>query len=338
MSVLVETTIGSFGVTLDCKDSSVEAYNFLKLCKANYYNYQCFYDIRKGHSIEFGDGLYRFKDRKELRVHSTFINSLLNKNNVDTIVPELATCSSSVNTKEADMGRIGFKTTFKDKERLIGSKVVVALTDWDSNDGSVSFFGRVNRRNWDVLDNFNRAIIDEKNELVTDIRIIKMHILKDPFPDPEGFCEYEISLPIDEVRLPQHIIDNSVPSSSKEIQDIKKDILRKETTLEIIGDIPSVGVRPLENVLFICKLNPSTKAKDIAMIFQRFGEIKSVEIIKDKESGYSLGYGFIEFTTKHSCELAYTKMESTIIDDRRIHVDFCQSVGKLSKDWIEGKL
>jgi peptidyl-prolyl cis-trans isomerase-like 4 len=54
--------------------------------------------------------------------------------------------------------------------------------------------------------------------------------------------------------------------------------------------------------------------------------------VRDKEKGESLGYAFIDFETKESCEMAYLKMENVIIDDRRIHVDFSQSVAKLWND------
>ena len=105
--------------------------------------------------------------------------------------------------------------------------------------------------------------------------------------------------------------------------------------LEIIGDLPSADVKPPENVLFVCKLNPITQAEDLKMIFSRFGPISSCEVIKDRESGASLGYAFIEFESKESCEQAYLKMDNVLIDDRRVKVDFSQSVAKLHKQWIE---
>ena len=64
-------------------------------------------------------------------------------------------------------------------------------------------------------------------------------------------------------------------------------------------------------------------------IANRFGKILSCEIIRDWKTGDSLNYAFIEFETKEECEAAYFKMENVLIDDRRIHVDFSQSVSKL---------
>lgn len=54
-------------------------------------------------------------------------------------------------------------------------------------------------------------------------------------------------------------------------------------TLEIVGDLPHADIKPPENVLFVCKLNPVTRSEDLELIFSRFGEIRSCEIIRDKK-------------------------------------------------------
>lgn len=61
----------------------------------------------------------------------------------------------------------------------------------------------------------------------------------------------------------------------------------------------------------------------------RFGTIVSCEIIRDFKSGDSLQYAFVEFSTPEECEKAYLKMDNVLIDDRRIHVDFSQSVSRM---------
>ena len=96
----------------------------------------------------------------------------------------------------------------------------------------------------------------------------------------------------------------------------------------MLGDLPDADVKPPENVLFVCQLNPITEDEDLRMIFFRFG-VKSCEIIRDHETGNSLGYAFIEFETEQGAVDAYYKMNNVLIDDRRIKVDFSQSVSKL---------
>jgi len=67
-------------------------------------------------------------------------------------------------------------------------------------------------------------------------------------------------------------------------------------------------------------------AEDLELIFSRFGPILSCEVIRDKKTGDSLQYAFIEFENQKDCEQAYLKMQGVLIDDHRIHVDFSQSV------------
>lgn len=55
----------------------------------------------------------------------------------------------------------------------------------------------------------------------------------------------------------------------------------------------------------------------------------SCEVIRDHATGESLQYAFVEFEDQRSCEQAYLKMDNVLIDDRRIHVDFSQSVSKI---------
>lgn len=92
-----------------------------------------------------------------------------------------------------------------------------------------------------------------------------------------------------------------------------------------MGDLPDADMKPPENVLYVCKLNPLTEEKDLEIVFSKFGGIKNCEVARDWKTGMSLQYAFIEFDTVASCEEAYVKMENALINDRRIHVDFCQS-------------
>ena len=125
----------------------------------------------------------------------------------------------------------------------------------------------------------------------------------------------------------------TLPEEEAEAERRKQAARASALTLEMVGDLPFANVRPPENVLFVCKLNPATRDEDLELIFSRFGKVLSCEVIRDKKTGDSLQYAFIEFGSKEDCERAYFKMQGVLIDDHRIHVDFSQSVSKLSNDW-----
>nr|CCC48118.1 putative RNA-binding protein [Trypanosoma vivax Y486] len=105
-------------------------------------------------------------------------------------------------------------------------------------------------------------------------------------------------------------------------------------TLNLLDGIADVSgeLKPQGNVLFVCKLNPFTTSEGLKMCFSQFGEIKSVEVLQDRKTGNSLCYGFVEFAEEEACFRAFQKMDNALIDDRRIHVDFSQSVSKLWAD------
>ncbi|GBE59327.1 RNA recognition motif domain containing protein [Babesia ovata] len=121
----------------------------------------------------------------------------------------------------------------------------------------------------------------------------------------------------------------------------------RAVVLEILGDIPDADVAPPKNVLFVCKLNQVTEQDDLKLIFsrleshiptlyvRRFGPVRSCDVIRDYKTGDSLQYAFVEFESEEACNDAYFKMQNVLIDDRRIHVDFCQSVSGFWKRFKE---
>ena len=141
---------------------------------------------------------------------------------------------------------------------------------------------------------------------------------------------------------PKVITDSNRIGAEEEIDDYKgltedqiRELIGKREAkanaqiLEMVGDIPDADAKPPENVLFVCKLNPVTTDEDLEIIFSRFGAIASCEVIRDQKSGDSLQYAFIEFENEEDCIKAYFKMDNVLIDDRRIHVDFSQSLAKV---------
>ena len=66
--------------------------------------------------------------------------------------------------------------------------------------------------------------------------------------------------------------------------------------------------------------------EDLEIIFSRFGKVTSCDIVRDYKTGDSLNYAFIGFGSKEEAEAAYFKMDNVLIDDRRIHIDFSQSM------------
>eukprot|EP00340_Litonotus_pictus_P011757 CAMPEP_0170536240 /NCGR_PEP_ID=MMETSP0209-20121228/102040_1 /TAXON_ID=665100 ORGANISM="Litonotus pictus, Strain P1" /NCGR_SAMPLE_ID=MMETSP0209 /ASSEMBLY_ACC=CAM_ASM_000301 /LENGTH=420 /DNA_ID=CAMNT_0010837587 /DNA_START=376 /DNA_END=1639 /DNA_ORIENTATION=- len=205
-------------------------------------------------------------------------------------------------------------------------------------DDKHTIFGKV-EEGLDVLDKINGCILDENNQPYQNIRIKHTVILEDPFQDSEAILQIIPSrspLPVKDLQYNRLEDDfnidgyyNKIDSKDKLASKLEEhEAKSRAIALTLLEDLPDADVKPPENVLFICKLNPITQDEDLEEIFSGFGVVKSCKIVRDPKTGMSQRYGFIEFEHPQDCEAAYLKMNGATIDDRKIKVDFSQSVNK----------
>lgn len=338
MSVLLETSAGDIVIDLLVDYAPKECENFLKLCKVKYYNFSPVHSIQQNFSFQTGDPLGPTSASSDggssIWGH---ISGPSKKTFPATFHPKL---------KHLERGTVSMATAPHPTDpevRLAGSQFIVTLGDnTDYLDGKSAIFGKV-VEGFDALEKINTSITDKDGHPLVDIRIKHTIILDDPYDDPAGLREPSQSpqpskAQLATVRIAEDDnLDEEVDEEAAEKVRREREARAQALTLEMMGDLPFAEVKPPENVLFVCKLNPVTTDSDLEIIFSRFGKILSCEIIRDKKTGDSLQYAFIEFEDKASCEGAYSKMQGVLIDDRRIHVDFSQSVSKLADVWRGGE-
>lgn len=152
-------------------------------------------------------------------------------------------------------------------ERLAGSQFIITLGDnLDYLNDKAVIFGKV-VEGFDVLEKINTAFIDDKGRPLKDIRIRHTVVLDDPYDDPPGLQEPpESPLPTKAQLATVMIADDE--DLDQEVDEEALERIRREReaqaqalTLEMVGDLPFAEVKPPENVLFVCKLNPVTQGK-----------------------------------------------------------------------------
>lgn len=325
MSVLIVTSLGDIVVDLHTDLCPLTTKNFLKLCKIKYYNGCLFHTVQKDFTAQTGDptgtgtggdSIYKFLYGDQARFFGDEIRLELKHTKMGTVA--MASAGEDLNASQ-------FYITLRD--------------DLDYLDGKHTVFGEI-AEGHETLQRINEAYVDDKSRPYKNIRIKHTYILDDPFDDPSQLSELipdasPEGKPKDEVENDVRLEDDWVPMDEQlgasELEEIlrTKDAHSSAVVLESIGDIPDADIKPPDNVLFVCKLNPVTEDEDLHTIFSRFGTVTSAEVIRDYKTGDSLCYAFIEFEMNEACEQAYFKMDNALIDDRRIHVDFSQSVSKL---------
>lgn len=325
MSVILETSCGEITIDLYVKERPRCCLNFLKLCKVKYYNFSLFHSVQRNLAAQTGDPDGNGKGGKS-------VFSLL--------YGDQAAYFEAETLPRIKHKKFGTVSMVNGGNGVHGSQFFITLApniDYlDSQNHTV--FGEV-AEGLDVLNTLNEAIVDGNNMPYKDIRIFHTVILDDPFEDPPGLESYipdRSPSPTPERFKGGRIgvdeeVDDEKGLSAEEIETRRKEKEAKANAqiLEMVGDLPDVDVKPPDNVLFVCKLNPVTTSEDLEIIFSRFGTIVSCEVIKDQKTKESLQYAFIEFEKPEDCEKAYFKMDNVLIDERRIHVDFSQSVSKV---------
>jgi len=73
--------------------------------------------------------------------------------------------------------------------------------------------------------------------------------------------------------------------------------------------------------LYIGNLPFKVREEDLRTLFQQAGTVESVNIIRDKMSGQSRGFGFIEMATAEEAQKAIEMFNGHSLDNRQLTVN-----------------
>ena len=72
--------------------------------------------------------------------------------------------------------------------------------------------------------------------------------------------------------------------------------------------------------IFVAKLSYGTTEDELRDIFEPFGDIDTVKIIMDRDTGRSKGFGFVEMPNDTEAQAAINDLNDTELDGRQIVV------------------
>lgn len=310
MSVLFETTAGNFVV--DVENGSA-GYNFLQLCRANYYFFAPFYGLDKDLIVRSGDPEYPEtygKAVSALRSVPEHFGS--DKDGFLHLKNEKVIGEPQEPQSKSALGAV-FLVAQESSTLLlpvVGSTFAIALTaDWRTLQSwkNLVRLGTV-AEGFTTLEKINNSETDSSGRPLTDIRITHTHILDDPF------AEYPIE------RRPSEFTEAQLRSVRTERTAEKHDSSSSAAiALELLGDLPHYNIKPSPTTMFVAKVNPVTDAAAIASLFQRFGTVRGVTLVAGKS------YGFVELSSVEEADAAYAGLQNCMVDGQKIVVDYSQS-------------
>ncbi len=73
--------------------------------------------------------------------------------------------------------------------------------------------------------------------------------------------------------------------------------------------------------IYVSNINFRASEQDLQQAFEKYGEVSSVKIIKDKETHRSKGFGFVEMPDDNAGRNAITGMDGFLLLDRNLRVN-----------------
>ncbi len=77
----------------------------------------------------------------------------------------------------------------------------------------------------------------------------------------------------------------------------------------------------IEVNIYVGNLSHQTTEDDLRQAFEAFGQVESANIIKDKFSGESRGFGFVEMPSKQEAQKAIEEMNGKDLMGRAVNVN-----------------
>ena len=80
----------------------------------------------------------------------------------------------------------------------------------------------------------------------------------------------------------------------------------------------------MTNKIFVGGLSWNTREDTMESLFAEVGPLSSVKIIKDRETGRSRGFGFVEFMNDGDAEAAIERLDGVELDGRNLKISIAQ--------------
>lgn len=95
---------------------------------------------------------------------------------------------------------------------------------------------------------------------------------------------------------------------------------------------PSAG----ENI-FVGNLSTTTTETALRTLFAPFGEVVSVQVVVDRDTGVPRGFAFVEMRAADEAAAAVAALNDTVLDDRPLRINLARPK-ELERDNIHGNM
>ncbi|MCK6629173.1 MAG: RNA-binding protein [Anaerolineae bacterium] len=80
----------------------------------------------------------------------------------------------------------------------------------------------------------------------------------------------------------------------------------------------------MEVKLYVGNLSYQTTEDDLRTLFAKAGQVASVVVIKDRDTGNSKGFAFVEMSTQAEAQKAVSMLNGSSLEDRELKVNLAK--------------
>jgi cold-inducible RNA-binding protein len=73
--------------------------------------------------------------------------------------------------------------------------------------------------------------------------------------------------------------------------------------------------------IYVGNLSFNTTEDTLRTLFAEFGEVESINLITDRNTGRPRGFAFVEMATQQAAQASISSLNGKLVDDREIKVD-----------------
>jgi len=76
--------------------------------------------------------------------------------------------------------------------------------------------------------------------------------------------------------------------------------------------------------IYVGNLSFNTSSSDLQTLFGQHGEVTKAQVVNDRETGRSRGFGFVEMSTSESAQTAISALNGHSLDGRNLTVNIAK--------------
>lgn len=80
----------------------------------------------------------------------------------------------------------------------------------------------------------------------------------------------------------------------------------------------------MSNNIYVGNLSFNTTSNDLQTLFGQHGEVTKAQVVSDRETGRSRGFGFVEMGSSESAQTAISKLNGHNLDGRDLTVNIAK--------------